>query len=328
MNSPTRLYGRTAIVAAGAKSEGRLRVGSVDIAYDVRGSGEALLLIPGLSLRRTMWPEELCDGLASLGFSVVRMDNRDAGDSSRVDAPPPDVRASLGRSLLGLSVDVPYRLEDMADDACGLMRALGHEHFHVVGASMGGMIAQTMAILRPERLRTMTSIMSGPGGRRYAFAKLSALRALLAPLPSGRDAQIERIVATLRILSGGGLPFDAAVARAIAVGQVDGGTSPDASARHLGAIFESSGRRRALLRSVTTPTLVIHGSHDPLLPLRGAVATARHVSGAELLVVQGMGHNLPAPVLPVLAGAIATHARKAAAMRLGVSGVHDSLASS
>jgi pimeloyl-ACP methyl ester carboxylesterase len=289
----------------------------VDVAYDVRGSGDPLLLVPGLSLRRIMWPEELCDALAGHGFCVVRMDNRDAGDSSRIGAPPPDVRALLRRAFLGLSLEVPYRLEDMAEDACGLMRALGYERFHVVGASMGGMIAQTMAIARPERLQTMTSIMSGPGGRRYAVGKVSALRALLAPLPSGRDAQIERITATLRILSGGGLPFEAARARVIAVGQVDGGSSPAASARHLGAIIESSGRRRALLRSVTTPTLVIHGSHDPLLPLRGAVATARHIPGAELLVVRGMGHNLPAPVLPVLAGAIATHARKVAALRLG-----------
>jgi pimeloyl-ACP methyl ester carboxylesterase len=170
-----------------AKSEGRVCVGSVDVAYDVRGSGEPLLLIPGLSLRRIMWPEALCDALAGAGFSVIRMDNRDAGDSSRIAAPPPDVRAILRRSFLGLSFEVPYRLEDMAEDAFGLMRALGHERFHVAGASMGGMIAQTMAILRPERLRTMTSIMSGPGGRRYAIGKPSALRALLAPAPSGRE---------------------------------------------------------------------------------------------------------------------------------------------
>jgi pimeloyl-ACP methyl ester carboxylesterase len=264
-----------------------------------------------------MWPEELCDALASAGFGVVRMDNRDAGDSSRIAAPPPDVRAILRRSFLGLSVEVPYRLEDMAEDAFGLMRALGHERFHVAGASMGGMIAQTMAIMRPERLRTLTSIMSGPGGRRYAIGKLSALRALLAPIPSDREARIERVMTTLRILNGDGLPFEAATARALAVGQVDGGTSPAASARHFGAIIESSGRRRALLRTVRTPTLVIHGSHDPLLPLRGAVATARHIARAELLVVQGMGHTLPAPVLPVLAGAIATHVRKAEACASG-----------
>lgn len=293
-----------------SKREGRVRVGAVEIAYDVRGSGEPLLLIPGLSMRRTFWPDGLCNALAGTGLCVVRMDNRDAGDSSRIDAPPPDIPSTLRRVLFGLSVDVPYRLEDMAEDAFGLMSALGHESFHVAGASMGGMIAQTMALLRPERLRTMTSVMSSPGGRRYSVGKLSALRALLTPLPSERDAQIERLVETFRLLNGDAFPFDEAAARALAVGQVDGGTSPVASARHLGAIFESSGRRRAQLRYVKTPTLVIHGSQDPLLPLRGAVAMERLIPGAELLVIRGMGHGFPAPVTPLLAGAIATHARK------------------
>ncbi|APR77564.1 Beta-ketoadipate enol-lactone hydrolase [Minicystis rosea] len=308
--SPVELRSPAAQVS---KQEGRARAGAVDVAYDVRGSGEPLLLVPGLSMRRLMWPDELCDTLAAMGFRVVRMDNRDAGDSSRIDAPPPNVLAILRRSFLGLGFDVPYRLEDMAEDAFGLMRELGHERFHVAGASMGGMIAQTMAILRPSRLSTMTSIMSGPGGRRYAVGKVSALRALLTPLPRERDAQVEHLVKTFHILNGDGLPFDEGAARTLAVAQVDGGTSPAASARHLGAIIESSGRRRALLRNVKTPTLVIHGSHDPLLPLRGAVATARHIPRAELLVVRGMGHNLPAQALPILAGAMATHARKASA---------------
>ncbi len=301
----------TSPVAAGSRAEGRVPVGDLTLAYDVRGSGEPVLLVPGLSMRRIMWPEELCDTLAGMGFRVVRIDNRDAGDSSRVDTRPPDVLAALGRALLGLTVEVPYRLEDMAEDAFGLMRALGHERFHVVGASMGGMIAQTMAITRSARLLSMTSVMSGPGGRRYAVGKVEALRALLAPIPRSRDEHLARLMSTFAILTGGGLPFDEAVARRLAEAQVDGGTSPAAAARHLGAIIESSNRRRALLSGIRTPTLVIHGSHDPLLPLRGAIATARHVPGAELLVVRGMGHNLPAPVLPIVAGAIATHARKA-----------------
>jgi ubiquinone biosynthesis protein COQ4 len=302
----------TAHVIPLVPSRGRVRVGAVDIAYDTRGTGEPLLLIPGLSMRRTMWPEELCDALAAAGFHVVRIDNRDAGDSSRIDARAPDVIAVLKRSLIGLSVEVPYRLEDMADDAVGLMRALGHESFHVAGASMGGMIAQTIAITRPGALRSLSSVMSGPGGRRYAVAKPSALRAVLTPVPEERTAQIERLVTVFRLLNGGVLPFDEAAARELAIAQVDGGTEPPASARHLGAIIESSGRRRPLLRKVVTPTLVIHGSHDPLLPLRGARATARAIPGAELLVVEGMGHDLSGPVIPLLAGAIATHARKAA----------------
>ena len=302
----------SSIVAAFSPSRGRVRVGNVDVAYDVRGKGEPLLLVPGLSMRRLMWADELCDALAAMGFRVVRMDNRDAGESSRLDdARAPDVRALLQRSWLGLSVDVPYTLEDMAEDAFGLMTALGHDRFHVAGASMGGMIAQTMAIARPERLRSMTSIMSGPGGRRYAIGKLAALRALLTPLPRERPAQVEHLVATFRILHGNELPFDEAHARALAEAQCDVVTSRAAVARQFAAIIHSSPRRRALLRNVKTPTLVVHGSCDPLLPLRGAVATARHVRGAELLVVRGMGHDLPAPVLPLVAGAIATHARKA-----------------
>jgi len=301
---------RSSIVTE-SKAGRTVRVGSLDIAYDVRGAGEPILLIPGLSMRRIMWPEELCDALVGAGFRVVRMDNRDAGGSSRVEAQPPDIHAMLRRSFLGLPVHAPYRLEDMAQDAFGLMRALGYERFHVAGASMGGMIAQTMAILEPQHLLTMASVISGPGGRRYAVAKPSALRALLTPIPRQREAHIEQLVTTLRILNGDGVPFDAAAARALAVAQVDGGTTRAATARHLAAIIESSGRRRALLRNVRTPTLVIHGSHDPLLPVRGAVATARHVPGAELLIVRGMGHNLPAPALPLVAGAIATHARKA-----------------
>jgi ubiquinone biosynthesis protein COQ4 len=300
-----------------AKTDGRVRVGALDIAYDIRGSGEAILLIPGVTMRRIMWPDALADALAGRGFTVVRIDNRDAGDSSRVKARPPNVLALMRRSLLGQSVEVPYRLEDMAQDAFGLMRALGFEHFHVAGASMGGMIAQTMAILHPERLLSLISVMSGPGGRRYAFGKPAAVRALLSPVPKEREAHIERLVDSFRILGGGGLPFDEETARIVATAQVDGGTSPSAAARHFGAIIESSGRRRPLLRKVTTPTLVIHGSHDPLLPMRGAVATARHIRGAELVVIEGMGHDFPAPLHSTIADTIAAHARRAASMKSG-----------
>lgn len=294
-------------------AENRVRVRDIEIAYDIRGSGEPLLLVPGFTMRRNMWPEELCDALAAMGFRVVRMDNRDAGASSRIAARPPDLRSALARTLFGRPIDVPYRLEDMAEDGFGLMRALGHDRFHVVGASMGGMIAQTMGILRSDGLRSLTSIMSGPGGRRYAIARPAALRAILTPLPPDPDAQVEQLVATFRVLNGGGLPFDERAVREFAEIHVGSGLSASASARQFGAILESSRRRRALLRNVRTPTLVIHGSHDPLLPLRGAIATTRHVPGAELLVVQGMGHHLPTAVLPILAGAIATHARKATA---------------
>lgn len=291
-----------------------MRIGSVDIAYDERGAGEPLLLIPGLSMARAMWPEALIDALAGAGFRVVSMDNRDAGASTRIAARAPDVRTSLLRSLAGLSVRTPYQLEDMAEDAFGLMSALGHERFHVVGASMGGMIAQTMALGRPERLATLTSIMSSPGGRRYSIGKPHALRTLLQPVPRARAEYIEQLVARFRVLAGGdgALPFDEPHARYVAAAQVESGITPSQVARQLVAIFESSNRRLPRIAAITTPTLVIHGACDPLLPLRGARAMAQRIPRAELLVVRGMGHNLPAPVLPLLAGAITTHARTAA----------------
>lgn len=291
---------------------GSVRVGELDIAYDVRGEGEPLLLITGVTMRRIFWPEEICDRIAAAGFRVVRMDNRDAGDSSRVKARPPNVLKLLRRSLFGLSMDVPYRLEDMAEDGFGLMKALGHDRFHVAGVSMGGMIAQTMAILGSDRLSSMTSIMSSPGGRRYSIGKPAAIRALLTPLPKERAAQVEQLVDTFRVFAGNALPFDEPRVRELVEAQVDGGSSPAAAARQLGAIFESSGRRRALLKNVTTPTLVIHGTHDPLLPLRGGVATARHIPGAELVVVPGMGHGFPTSVFSTLSDAIVKHAKKAA----------------
>ncbi|MBX3185171.1 MAG: alpha/beta fold hydrolase [Polyangiaceae bacterium] len=289
---------------------GRVQVGDVSIAYDTRGAGEPVLLIPGLSMRRVFWPEELCDLLARAGHTVVRIDNRDAGDSSRIKAPPSNPLRLMGRALLGLPTEAPYGLEHMAEDALGLMSALGHERFHVAGASMGGMIGQLLALNAQDRILSLTSVMSSPGGRRYSVSSPPALRALFTPLPVGRAERIEHYVRTFRMLAGK-LPFDESAARALATLQVDGGTSPAASARHLAAVIRSSPGRRQRLPAITTPTLVIHGDADPLLPLRGARAMARLVPHAELLIVPGMGHNFPAESLPLLAGAIATHARKA-----------------
>ncbi len=289
-----------------------IRVGNLDIAYDVRGKGEPLLLIPGLSMRRVMWSDEFCEMLVAMGFEVVRFDPRDSGESSRFPARPPNIRALMWRSFAGARMEVPYTLEDMANDAFAVMTSLGHQRFHVAGASMGGMIAQTMAIEHSERLLSLTSIMSGPGGRRYAIGKLTALRALLSPMPRERSAQIDHMVATFRVLHGDELPFEEERVRALAEAQCELERSPAAVARQLGAIFESSQRRRARLRDVRTPALVIHGASDPLLPLRGGVATARHIPGAELMVIPKMGHDLPSSVLPLVAGAIGTHARRAA----------------
>lgn len=287
-----------------------LDVGGLRFGYDVRGSGEPLLLIMGFSAQRVVWDDDFCDGLAAFGFTVVRMDNRDVGESSRFDhLGVPDVRKSLAKSMLGLPFESPYTLEDMADDAIGLMNSLGHPRFHVVGASMGGMIAQTIAIRDPGRLLTMTSIMSTPGGRRY-LGKPSALGALLQK-PAKNDAEaVEQFVGLFRTISGKGFRFDEPRFRAIAELSVSRGLSPRGAARQFAAILEAGGKRQRTLREVRVPTLVIHGVDDPLIPLRAGRATADLVPGADFLPIRGMGHDLPFDAYPLIHGAIATHARR------------------
>jgi pimeloyl-ACP methyl ester carboxylesterase len=293
-------------------TNGVAQVNGIDLAYDVRGSGEPLLLIAGFGMTRVMWDEDFCDTLVGHGFQVVRLDNRDTGASTRLSKlGVPNVPKMFLGSLLGRKLTSPYRLEDMADDAFGVMSHLGHERFHVVGASMGGMIAQTMALDHGERLLSLTSIMSTPGGRRYSFAQPKALRGILQPMPTDAAAQIEHFVRLFRVIGGTGLPFDEPRARRTAEAMVASKPSPSGSARQFAAILQSSNRRRARLPSIKTPTLVIHGTHDPLLPVRGGKAMAKIIPGAELLVVEGMGHMVHGPIQERIAAAIAKNAKRA-----------------
>ncbi len=297
-------------VSAVSTTRGNARLrDDLQIAYDVRGAGPPMLLLSGVGLARCMWDDELCDTLAQSGFTVVRMDNRDTGESTRFKAlGMPPVKTQLLRSFLGLSVRAPYRLEDMGADGFGLMSHLGYERFHVVGASMGGMIAQTMALDHPERLLSLTSMISTPGGRRYAMASPRALVELFKPLAKEPRAQVEQLVKVMRLFAGNVLPFEEDNVRRFAEAQVASEPSPSGSARQMVAILESSGRRRARLPTITTPTLVVHGTVDPLLPLSGGKATARLIPGAELLVVTGMGHILPHAKYPLILGTLARHA--------------------
>jgi pimeloyl-ACP methyl ester carboxylesterase len=286
-----------------------VKVGDLDIGYDVRGTGAPLLLVAGFGMTRAMWDEELCDRFAERGFTVVRMDNRDTGASTRLkELGVPKVPRLFVRSMLGARVTPPYTLEDMANDAFGLMKRLGYERFHVVGASMGGMIGQTMALLQPERLLSLTSIMSTPGGRRYSFGKLSALGGILKPMPRDEAAQVEHFFALFRLIGGTGMPFDEARGRKLAETMAKSKPSPAGSARQFAAILDSSSRRRKRLPTIKTPTLIMHGTHDPLLPVRGSKAMARMIPGAELVVVEGMGHSIPASKYDFFADAIARHA--------------------
>jgi pimeloyl-ACP methyl ester carboxylesterase len=288
-------------------------VGDVKLGYDARGEGEPLLLVAGFGMPRAMWSDELCDTLVARGLRVVRMDNRDTGASTRLDAlGVPDIRRMFIGSLLGRALSSPYRLEDMAADAVGLMARLGHDRFHVVGASMGGMIAQTMALDHARHLVSMTSIMSTPGGRRYAFSRPAALRGIMQRAPSDPAAQVEHFVRVFRVIAGDGMPYDEARGRRLAEEVVASRPSPAGSARQFAAILESSGRRRRRLPSIHTPTLVLHGSHDPLLPVRGSKAMAKLIPGAKVLIIDGMGHMVPRVRYDLVADTIARHAAQAA----------------
>jgi len=276
------------------------RANGVEIAYEIFGvpEGRPLLLIMGLAAQMILWDDDLCAALASRGHRVIRFDNRDVGLSTKcVAAGMPDVAAAMQAALLGQRLDAPYTLWDMAADAVGLLDALGIAAVHVVGASLGGMIAQAMAIAHPTRVLSLTSIMSSTGDRSLPPARPEAAAVLLLPAPTDRAGNIERAVHVFRTIGSPGFPFDEARVRELAARSFDRCFHPAGAARQLVAIL-ASGSRKEALAAVAVPTLVIHGRDDPLIPVEAGLATARAVRGAELLVVDGMGHDLPRAVWP------------------------------
>jgi pimeloyl-ACP methyl ester carboxylesterase len=291
----------------------RVQANGLELAYDSFGEGDPLVLVMGLAGPRRMWPEEWCRGLAREGFRVIRFDHRDVGRSTWLeDAGTPDLPRLLVRRALGLPVRAAYTLSDLGADLVGLLDALDIGAAHVVGGSMGGMVGQTLAIEHPHRLRSLTSMLSGPGNRRFLLGKPHALRALLAPFPAPGPAAVAHEVDLLRLLNGSALPVDADDLRQIVTEAQADGRHPDASARHLAAVLASGGRLRKL-RAVTVPTLVVNGTADPLVPVAAGRATARAIPGASLHLVEGMGHGLPRVAWPELIEVIAAHARGAQA---------------
>jgi pimeloyl-ACP methyl ester carboxylesterase len=295
----------------------RVRANGIEIEYDSFGSesGRPLLLIMGLGGQMTMWDEGFCEALAERGHYVVRFDNRDVGLSTKFDAAGvPNVMELMMQSASGKMPAVPYTLDDMADDTAGLLDALGLDTAHVCGASMGGMIAQTLAIRHGGRLRSLVSIMSSTGDPSLPQAKPEAMAVLMAPPPTDRAGSLDAAVRTWRTIGSPGFPFDEEKIRERAGRFFDRSFHPQGVVRQLAAIL-AHGSRAAKLRDVTAPTLVIHGADDPLVPLAGGRHTAEAIPGAELLVIPGMGHDLPEGAWPTLVGAISEHTAKAEAGR-------------
>jgi len=286
----------------------------LELCYETFGDPGAppLLLVMGLGAQMIQWDEEFCLALAEAGHHVIRFDNRDVGRSTILDhLGVPDVRAAFQAAARHEPVAAPYRLSDMAADAVGLLDALGIPAAHVVGASMGGMIAQVMAIEHAARVRSLTAIMSTTGHHSLPPARPEAMQALLMPIARDRAGNIERAVRIARIIGSPGFPFDEARVRRKAEAAYDRGFHPAGPARQLVAVTASGNRRRGL-RAVAVPTLVIHGTDDPLIPLECGRDIAACVPGAELLEIPGMGHDLPAAVWPQIVEAIGTLTRRAA----------------
>ena len=286
------------------------RANGLDLCYDTFGDPQAqpLLLIMGLGAQMIVWDDEFCALLAGRGYRVIRFDNRDIGLSTRLgDAGVPDVAAGMMAAMQGQPVSAPYLLRDMAADAVGLMDALGIGSAHVVGASMGGAIAQTLAIEHPQRLRTLTSIMATTGAPGLPPPKPEAMAVLFKPTPTDQAAYLASYLQTWQVLRGPGFPLDEARDLERAGQSFARGLNPAGVARQLMAILASGSRQQAL-RSVSVPTLVIHGRADPLVPVECGIDTARAVPGAELLVIDGMGHALPITMWPQIVEAIARHA--------------------
>jgi pimeloyl-ACP methyl ester carboxylesterase len=274
--------------------------------YETFGSAAAapLLLIMGLGAQMILWPEEFCEQLAARGRYVVRFDNRDVGLSSKLGhLGMPDAMKLAAAAMMRQRIEAPYLLADMAADTAALLAALGIERAHIVGASMGGMIAQQFAIDHPEKTRTLTSIMSTTGNPDLPPARPEAMQALLTPTPPDRDAAIERGVGVFRTIGSPGFPFDEEMFRQQAARAFDRCFYPEGVVRQLAAIL-ASGSRNEKLRGLAVPALVIHGADDPLVPVAGGLDTAESIPGARLLVIEGMGHDLPRGAWPQIVDAI------------------------
>jgi len=280
----------------------------VTLCYETFGDPDdtPIVLIMGLATQMIAWHEEFCEQLADRGFHVVRFDNRDIGRSTHFDFRPPTVLEMVRRRVR----PDQYSLSDMAHDTAALLRELGVAPAHVVGASMGGMIGQVLAAEHPEVVRSLVSIMSTTGSRWQGQPALSVYRYLLTPLPRDRDGYIQRSAEVFGLVGSTGFERDDQYIRERAGRAYDRGYDVRAGGRQLGAIV-ASGDRTRMLRRIKAPTLVIHGTVDKMIRPSGGRATAKAIPGARLLMIEGMGHDLPRGAWPRLLDAISEHARAA-----------------
>ena len=282
----------------------------VTLCYETFGNraDPAVLLIMGLGTQMVAWHEDFCRALAERGFFVIRYDNRDVGRSTRFDGvPPPTVSEILRRRPRQLA----YTLGDMADDAAGLLEHLGIEAAHVVGASMGGMIAQLVAVRHPRRVRSLVSIMSSTGGRLSGQPALRVYPFFMRRPPAGKEAFVDRMVRLFRVIGSPGFEFEEERIRELAELSFDRGADAAGTARQLAAVLADRNRAKRL-RQITAPTLVIHGTKDRMVARSGGKATARAIPGARLKLFEGMGHDLPRALWPQFVDAIVDNAGRAA----------------
>ena len=291
------------------------RTNGIDICYEIFGDANAdpMLLIMGLGAQMIHWDDEFCVNLAARGFRVIRFDNRDTGKSSHLTGGKRLTPFELLKlRFLKIPVDAPYRLIDMARDTVGLMDHLGIKSAHLVGASMGGMIAQEVAISFPHHVRSLTSIMSTTGNPRVPPPTREAAATLMAPPPRTKDEFIMRYGQTWKVLRAGHFPEEEALDPQRAERVFSRGLNPAGVGRQLRAVL-ASGSRKERLHRVTAPTLVIHGTVDPLVRPEGGQDTAASIPNSKLRMIDGMGHALPTRFWPEIIDAIAKHAQAAAA---------------
>jgi pimeloyl-ACP methyl ester carboxylesterase len=293
----------------------KIKANGIDIEYDCFGNhdAQAVLLISGLGTQMTRWSETFCQLLANQGYRVIRFDNRDAGLSTHFDSTTmPDLNAIADTVSRGEMPNVAYTLFDMAKDAVGLLDALKIKRAHVVGRSMGGMIAQLLASEHAGRVLSLVSMMSSTGNRDLPQASPAVMAAMTSPAPhpfKDQQGYLAHCVAFSKVIAGRGYPFDESAQRDQALAEVKRAYNPSGFWRHIAAIA-ATGDLRSRLANITAPTLVLHGSHDPLVPPECGQDIAANIKAAKLLIVDAMGHDFPPSLFGFVADAIADNARR------------------